>query len=156
MSTAAHPNWVAELAKCNVKKLFNSLYSLIQIDVKRMKAEQPAPGFSITETENNLGIEWTAGGRSHLCTLVYHPASQSIDVTVDNERTHTIATRWDPKRARCYVVLSPMATGDEDPPLEFRHKHLWKVVQHVLAPLFFPDKIPTCTTQGERPLTPHN
>ena len=105
--------------------------------------ERPdAPGFSATETKNNLVIEWIAGRHSHLCTLVYRPGSQSIDVTVDNERTHTITTRWSDKRARCYILLSKTDSGQDQKPLKFRHKHLWKVVQCILEPLFFPPHTP--------------
>ena len=50
--------------------------------------------------------------------------------------TATLATRWDPATSQCRLVVTRSFDAEK---IEFPHAELWKAVQYILEPFFFPD-----------------
>ena len=49
----------------------------------------------------------------------------------------SIHTRWDAEKSKCYIVAARPSDNQEQ---EFPHDELWKVLQFILEPFFFPQE----------------
>ena len=141
------PQWVEERAKCDVGHLFACIRQLVQRDVQSMvtvlrKQEQ---GVELYFHPNDLQPRRFTVQRlpttneSFTLAFEYNVQTGNIDIANDTphgKRCQTITTRWDEEKAKCRLVVQ----RPEGEPIEFPHKHLWKVVQYILEPFFFPPR----------------
>ena len=132
-----HPNWVAERAKCDIARLFDSLVACIAADIERFNAEPSVcRDFILSQQKHECVIESHTGERTTYAVLTYRPHSHHIEMRQGEQTTHLITTRWDAVKSRCYVVVETL--GAESPTQEFPHKKLWKAAQYLLEPILFP------------------
>lgn len=135
------PNWVAERTKCNMATLLQDISHLVQECVDDMNKElekeqqslrfryiprQTAPPTFEIEGKDTVG---TILG----CQFQYEPKTDKIAVR-SSVKDSQIGTRWDAEEIQCRVVIS----SSPDDPVEFPHSQLWKAVQYLLEPFFFP------------------
>lgn len=145
------PNWVAERAKCEISALLSESMQLV-----RAAAEQASECTPYTHIykggESSCRISCIRGSQAvRTCMFEYDSGKDQIAVTIEQqtaqkpgafERKFTITTRWDAEKAKCRVVVCSLvcAAGESDQPQEFSHKHLWKAIQYILEPFFFPSQ----------------
>lgn len=135
-----HPNWVAERAKCHMGLLFEALRNIVIKDVDRRKEEAANPQWRGEFHYAKYGDDPPAftvenfNQGSYLFT--YSLDSDAIFITSQREKLYTISTRWDAEQSRCQIVVASPAGSSR----EFPHAELWKAVQYVLEPFFFPSE----------------
>ncbi|MCY4385900.1 MAG: hypothetical protein OXC18_02225 [Desulfurellaceae bacterium] len=145
-------NWVAERAKCEIDQLVADIMRLVQ-EATNQAHELPLP-WAYIKKENRTGCRVTCVQNNQPvreCLFVHEPDRNMIQVVVrrqiasqpdELDQTYTIGTRWDAEKSKCRIVVNS-PTADE--PLEFPHKHLWKAIQYILEPFFFPKESPTAS-----------
>ena len=149
MEQSQHPNWIAERAKCNLTLLWNDLVPLLITDTKRRRQEAVAEQSPIRYVIDQ-NAERSSVSRVHI--LRYRDTEQSrvigscwfiskgecIRVNMEKpDGTGAIYTRWDAEKSQCYVAASRPSDGQKE---EFPHDELWKVLQFILEPFFFPQE----------------
>ena len=142
-----HPNWIAERAKCNMALLWDDVCTIVTCDTNRRKQEalrERALHRYILRPRNTpqdpLHIErfnmQTGGSALGECRFFYDRRTDVIDVTMKKpDGTGVIVTRWDAANSQCCLVVTRPSDGQE---IELPHDELWKVVQYILEPFFFP------------------
>lgn len=155
----SHPDWVVERAKCNVACLAKDVRALVERDTttmqKESKARELAFGFTYVPYQNVLPkcgvlrVNLNSPDIQTLCQFEYDKqldqiiarighVSNTTDPMDETQRTYIIKTRWDAENIRCVIVVSSFE--EETKPPEFPHDELWKAVQCILEPFFFPPK----------------
>ncbi|MCE2484435.1 MAG: hypothetical protein J4F42_02890 [Desulfurellaceae bacterium] len=135
-----HPNWVEQYAKCNLPSLFMTLASHIRQDVEDRKkiihARQESLRFrQASDTQTQLLIWRSDPDQAGEKECEFLLSDRTITVRVEDPvQQYTITTRWDADAIQCRVVL----TGAAATPIEYPHDELWKIVQVMLRPFFFP------------------
>ena len=144
MSATDTPNWVAERAKCDMRELTSQVIQLVTQATEEMNALR-GHGYTIKSDEAACRVSRVSFGHvERACIFAYEEegrrrlirVSKGTPKTPESDiETCTIETRWDTKKIKCRLVVTP-AEGEK---VEFPHKHLWKVVQYILEPFFFPE-----------------
>ena len=141
MSTDKETAWIAERAKCDMGVLVHDFYTLVHQNVQTMNAlnqQQRGAEFHFTPQQQSAFTitQHLPKGQTRTCWVAaYSETRQCIEVTLDDpDRKYYIQTRWDAEKSKCRLVVT-LGTGEA---VEFPHKHLWKAVQHILEPFFFP------------------
>lgn len=140
METEKGTNWITERANCNMDSLFYNLQGLVEHNVEMMKVEskkrQWPDSWEYTVEDNappTFVVKRIGATSSAICRFKHDKERDQIAVTMPREQ-YIIQTRWDSEALRCCVIAGA-AFKD---PIEFPHDHLWKIVQHILEPFFFP------------------
>lgn len=149
---STHPNWVAEREKCNMELLWRDVRAILHVDVQRKNAEEARKKSGIhyafppeeqQATQALLQCSNDAGDQLESCLFVYNTKTQKVEVTVHPPTsvrmpgtTGTLMTRWDAEAIQCRIVIT--MTSESDQLVEFPHDQLWKAVQYILEPFFFP------------------
>ncbi len=139
-----HPNWVAERAKCDIGRMFADVCDLVKLDVERMCAV-----IDHKESESASYMFIRPRNKSHTCLVrrlchleeigscLFTYADDGIRVTRTEQATPvslTLRTHWNAEESRCLLVID--APGKDA--VVFPHDHLWKAIQYILEPFFFP------------------
>ena len=141
-----HPNWVAERAKCYMGFLFDDLSQLVKADVDRMNTEQERRSLDgrftyipYANTQPRFELEWTdtTGNKMGRCRFEYQPDRDVITV-LSLAGDCSIRTCWDAEQGQCQIKVEPLS--EQRDIAEFPHDELWRAVQYVLEPFFFPPK----------------
>ncbi len=150
--TAEHPNWVAEREKCNMAVLWSDVRDILGIDAQRKNAEEAKqksgvsyafPPEEQSATQALLQCSNQAGDLLESCRFVYNRKTSKIEVTTRpppffadrrKDSNGIIKTRWDAQTCQCQIVVKI----DEAPEVLFPHAQLWKAIQVILEPFFFP------------------
>ena len=120
--------------------LFADFRVCVKQDVGHMNAEADErrwPRFTYlpdSRTEHVFTVERGADSRSG--KFEYRPEKDDILVLMATD-DRLVKTRWDAEAVQCCIVVAS-ATGE--PLAEFPHDQLWKAVQYLLEPLFFPSR----------------
>ena len=149
MEHAAQTEWIAERAKCNVQRLWQELVPLLTANVRRRTDEaehEAGPGSVRYVLDKNP--DRVAPDRLHIlrCQDTPRPEtvgscwfiakSDCIRVIMDHPTgTGTISTRWDAEKSKCYILAVRPSDNQEQ---EFPYAKLWKALQFILEPFFFP------------------
>lgn len=147
----AHPNWIAERAKCNMARLWPEVQYIVSTDVRRAnEAEQTVQSDvshymdPLEQGPKKVHIQSGNGAGDVLgtCEFVYNDTKGAIAVRIGPpalaQKPPTLGalrTRWDTEALQCRIVVTMTS---EDEPVEFPHDQLWKAVQVILEPFFFP------------------
>ena len=144
--------WIAERDKCNMGAFVNDVRTLVAQNVETMNVlcqekgrtrfryepRQEHPPYFLIKQQLRASLRY--------CEFEYDDAGQRVAVTmVGPDRTYTLQTRWDTEALACRVVVT-RPSNDESDVVEFPHADLWKAIQHILDPFFFPPP--------SRPVTP--
>ena len=143
-----HPNWVAERTKCKMKRLWSHLQDIVGIDVRRKNEEEDEEHSDVEyvlrleKPRLHLTCRHRAGDTLGAYRFSYDARMDAIDIMIQGpgspaepHSTGTIRTRWDAEACQCRVVVK---MGADAPEIEFPHDQLWKAVQSILEPFFFP------------------
>ena len=151
--TAEHPNWVEEREKCNMGRLWSHVWTILHTDVKRKNAEEkkkrtgiyyefPSEEQSAT-SHAMIQCSNQSGDLLESCRVVYNRQTGKIENTTSpppfladrrEASKGIITTRWDAQTCQCLIVVNL----DDAPEVVLPHAELWKAVQVILEPFFFP------------------
>ena len=152
MKGTDYPNWVAERAKCNMRLLLKDVQQLVKDATDAMNTESKKEGFRqgmfeywlVAEQPLSFSVSHllsrTSTNPVAICRFTYDPEKNSIVVCQSNpDHVYTIQTRWDAEHVACGVLIGrSLDYNDEEQAVRFLHADLWKVVQYILEPFFFP------------------
>jgi hypothetical protein len=132
-----HPNWVDERAKCNMGLLFDDLRDLIKKDVQRAKRKSQEQKWGKNYRIQNDGdaqITVTCSHQSGTEDCQFRLRGNRVHIISHPDQEYTIRTQWNAENIQCQIVVT-LPTEDT---VMFSHNQLWKAVQYVLEPFFFP------------------
>lgn len=141
--------WIIEHEKCNMDTLYDDFHRLAKIDVEMMNDECRRKGYAsfscgelfAEHSPHHFIIEQNRekGEIGRYSTFVYDSEDNAIRVKMERPNyEYTITTRWDKQAVQCHVIVTQIDDGKPIETTEFPHHELWKVVQYVLEPFFFP------------------
>lgn len=132
--------WIAERAKCDIKRLYDDIATLVKNNTNQWgtvsKKDHEMRGGLCFEHEADGCFRVRHDGIQKPETLRFCFETEKMHIIVmrDCEKTCTITTRWNRETSQCLLVVE----NHPEPAVEFPHAELWKVVQYVLEPFFFP------------------
>ena len=144
------PNWVAERKKCDITLLFEDIHVLAKQDLGWAMVEEKKSSSAVKyEQMGELSgssyrlRRFVTGNEKQCCTFhcrdiaktPHVEAAYATDGTGVTGR-YVITTRWDAKESQCRIVVQDPENGT----MEFPHYELWKALQYILEPFFFPTK----------------
>ena len=136
-----NPNWIAERIKCDMGRLWRDVCDILREDAARMQAAAKDHGWSATYTvtpEEDIPYVLTLRGdrEDRDCSWRYDSAKSRVIFTLTNpSEDYVMTTRWDAESCQCRVRVAHQPAQKVT---EFPHDQLWKAVQYILEPFFFP------------------
>ena len=138
-----HSDWVDQHAKCDIKSLLKAIYHICKDNVKRRNKVDSPIWNKYRFTACGKGIEYITVSREPVAELTHEASYEkyhfqllegyAITLQAGNSGKRTITTHWDEENHKCVVQLQ----HGEDLK-EWLHEDVWKMVQFILDPLFFP------------------
>ena len=135
-------NWIAEREKCDLWSLLAAFRAAVKQDVADMNAvgqKRRRPwvpfecGRDLTEPDT-VFIVAHHHGAPPACRFEYRVDTGHILVKM-LAGDRVVKTRWDRDTCQCRIVVADV---HEETLAEFAHTDLWKAVQYILEPFFFP------------------
>ena len=155
-----NPDWLEERAKCDMESLWKDVCELMEKNLSRFEVQAEEHSWSqrygeVTRKSSNkylagryvhrkaagvLGWTYDAHGQYILFRATHTLNTEGEPDTFQAESKLT--TRWDAASSQCRVVVTQAAAQGEEPPsMELPYNELWKALQYILEPFFFPRDI---------------